>query len=44
MEIEIRQKITNENQSEELFNSDPQNIISPELLNNIGVLRLEQAE
>lgn len=44
MDIEIRLKLHSDHQSEEQFFSNPKNIVSPELLNNIGVLRLEQAE
>lgn len=33
-----------ESQSEEQFQSELQNIIPPELLNNIGILRLEASD
>lgn len=41
MEIETRHKLSSENLTEEQFWTDSNNIIAPELLNNIGVLRLE---
>lgn len=44
MDIEVRLKLHSDHQNEEEFFSDPINIVSPELLNNIGVLRLEHAE
>lgn len=44
LEIEKRHKLSAETLSEEEFNKDPRNIVPPELLNNIGVMRLEAAE
>ena len=41
MEIEIRHKLSSESMTEDQFWSDIQNIIPPELLLNMGVLRLE---
>jgi len=44
MDIEIRQKLHSDDLTEEQFFMNPDNVISPELLNNIGVLRMEHAE
>ena len=44
LEIEKRHKFSAETHSEEKFYSDKANIIHPEILNNIGVLRLDQAQ
>ena len=43
LEIEKRHKFSAENLSEEEFYKNPNNLVPPELLNNIGVLRLEQS-
>lgn len=37
----MKKKIHSENMTDEQIDSDPANFVSPELLNNIGVLRLE---
>jgi hypothetical protein len=41
MDIETRQKLSAEEMTEEQFWLDANNIIPPEILLNIGVLRLE---
>lgn len=43
LEIEIRNKLNCENMTDEEFSRDIKNIVPPEILNNIGVLRLEKA-
>ena len=44
LEIETRHKMSADSQTEEQFLSDVKNIIPPELLNNIGSLRLEASD
>ena len=44
LEIEKRHKLSAENLSEEEFYKNPNNLVPPEILNNIGVLRLEQSQ
>jgi tetratricopeptide (TPR) repeat protein len=44
LEIEKRHKLSAETLSEEDFYKDTRNIVPPELLNNVGVLRLEAAQ